>query len=196
MVSNAALLKLGISMISKDMTIDHLMSSYPAFSQSISQYLKKMGLSCVGCSAASYETIEVGILSHGYSEDVVEKTVNALNKIISKKISREKISLTDNAAAKFLSICTAENCEGYGLRFSIKPGGCSGYEYILDFASSKSPDEREYVEKGVSIFVKEAELDMLMGSEIDYLDGLQESGFKITNPNAKSACSCGKSQSM
>lgn len=181
-------------MISKDMTIDELLSKNSAYAQKISLYLGKLGLSCIGCSASSYETLEVGILSHGYDIDTVTKCVDDLNAVVSQQLDVTTITLTKRAAKRFKEICISEDIEGYGLRFSLQLGGCSGYEYLLDFAQGRKSGEVTYVSEDVDIFIAEKDKDKLLGAEIDYLDGLKDSGFKISNPNAKTSCSCGKSQ--
>ncbi|MEI8301437.1 MAG: iron-sulfur cluster assembly accessory protein, partial [Chlamydiota bacterium] len=85
--------------------------------------------------------------------------------------------------------------EGWGLRFGDQPGGCGGYEYILDFSKKASEDDVIFLGHGVEVHVNKHIVSRLLGSEIDYHEGLRNSGFKVTNPNVRGSCGCGNSQS-
>lgn len=81
----------------------------------------------------------------------------------------------------------------HGLRMKVVGGGCSGLQYQLGF-DERIGDADEVVDSGgVRVIVDEKSALYLAGSTLDYVDTLQESGFKITNPNAKSSCGCGQS---
>ncbi|HSW86179.1 MAG TPA: iron-sulfur cluster assembly accessory protein, partial [Rhabdochlamydiaceae bacterium] len=96
---------------------------------------------------------------------------------------------------KYRQILVDDGKANYGLRFGDKAAGCSGFEYVLDYSEKAKPDDRVFVSQGLEIHVNEQMADRLLGSEIDYVDGLNGSGFKISNPNVKGSCGCGKSQS-
>jgi iron-sulfur cluster assembly accessory protein len=182
--------------ITKDMTIDEILSAFPQKSQKIAMALTGIGLECVGCCAATYETLEAGMLGHGMSEEDIEEMVTLLNQIIDEEpLDPNTINLTKAAAEKFKAILKEEGKEGWGLRFGDQPGGCGGYEYVLDFSKEASNEDAVFVSHGVSIHIKKKILGRLIGSEIDYYDGLKHSGFKITNPNVRGSCGCGSSQS-
>ncbi|MDN3504153.1 MAG: iron-sulfur cluster assembly accessory protein [Rhabdochlamydiaceae bacterium] len=102
--------------------------------------------------------------------------------------------MTKRAAEKFIKILKEEGKEGWCLSFGDKPGGCSGYEYVLDFSKEPKENDKVFHSYGVDVVVDKSMVERLLGTEIDYLDGLNGSGFKVTNPNAKSSCSCGNSQ--
>lgn len=176
------------------MTIEEILSSYPQKGQKLAQELTNAGLHCVGCGAATWETLEAGVLGHGYSEDTLAALVEKLNAIIAQEIEAGTISLTPKAASKFLEILKAEQKEGWALRFGDKPGGCGGYEYILDYSEKAAAEDEVFHSHGVEIHVNKNMVTRLLGSEVDYHDGLQGTGFKVSNPNVKSACSCGSSQ--
>ena len=82
---------------------------------------------------------------------------------------------------------------GYGLRLAVTAGGCSGYNYGLYFEESANPEDKVFSAEGFDVFVDPQSYPVIAGTEIDFLDGLQGSGFKINNPNAMSMCGCGKS---
>jgi iron-sulfur cluster assembly protein len=81
----------------------------------------------------------------------------------------------------------------HGLRMKVVGGGCSGLQYELAF-DAKTQDTDTTVEAGeIRVFVDEKSALYLAGSTLDFVDSLQESGFKIQNPNASSTCGCGES---
>lgn len=176
------------------MTIEQILSAVPEKGQKIAHALTKAGLQCVGCGAATWETLEAGMYGHGFAEGDIDRLEQELNEIVNAPMETGTISMTKKAAQKFLSILEADNKAGWALRFGDKPGGCGGYEYILDFSKKADADDEVLESHGVQIHVKKNALQRLMGSEIDYQDGLQGAGFKVSNPNVKSSCSCGSSQ--
>jgi len=102
------------------------------------------------------------------------------------------VDLTETAARHIAEIIGEPNTEGKGLRVYIETGGCSGMSYAMEIAARKPGDE-EFAAHGVKLFVEDRGLVYLAGSVIDYKDGLSGAGFRITNPNAKQTCGCGKS---
>ena len=104
------------------------------------------------------------------------------------------ISLTESAAAKIKELM-ADEPEGEAgvLRIAVQGGGCSGFEYALGFDGGPEEGDHELESHGVNVVVDPFSAPYLRGAEIDFLDGLQESGFKINNPNVVAACGCGHS---
>jgi len=184
-----------MSDINREMTVGEVFENHPMHAQKIANELMKIGLNCVGCGASTHETLEAGMYLHGKEDKEIDELVDILNEIIKQEVDTSTISLTERAAKKFVSICESEGKNGSFLRFGDKLGGCSGFEYYLDFTFEKGENDQIFHNHGVDILVDKASLSRLIGCEIDYLDGLQASGFKISNPNAKSSCSCGNSQS-
>ncbi|MED5579719.1 MAG: iron-sulfur cluster insertion protein ErpA [Nitrospinota bacterium] len=103
------------------------------------------------------------------------------------------ITITENASKKVVELLKTEDKEGHGLRVSVTDGGCSGHNYGLFFDEKSNPDDKIYESKGFNIFVDPQSDMLLSGTQIDYLDSLEGSGFKINNPNATGTCGCGKS---
>ena len=103
------------------------------------------------------------------------------------------VNLTEKAADKVKKLLEKENKQTYGLRIGILSGGCSGYMY--DIGLEKSPKENDVVieEKGVKIFMNPESIAFMKGSTVDYIESLQNAGFKINNPNVKTSCGCGHS---
>ena len=112
-------------------------------------------------------------------------------------IEREEttlVTLTEGAAAKISRLMAEEPAgEAEVLRVAIQGGGCSGFEYALGFDRGAQAGDHELEFHGVRVVVDPFSAPYLQGSTIDFLEGLQESGFKIDNPNVVSACGCGSS---
>jgi iron-sulfur cluster insertion protein len=103
------------------------------------------------------------------------------------------VALTEKAAEKVKEIKTAEGIEeSYGLRLRVVGGGCSGFAYDLYFDQVTEGD-KTFDSHGVRLVVDQMSLMYLMGTEVDYVEGLQGAGFKFGNPNVKSTCGCGSS---
>ncbi len=104
------------------------------------------------------------------------------------------INLTDGAAEKVAELIAAEGVEeALALRVSVKPGGCSGFNYDMFFDSEFADDDivREF--GNVKVVVDSSSAELLNGSTLEYSDSLQGAGFHITNPNATRTCGCGNS---
>ncbi len=81
------------------------------------------------------------------------------------------------------------------LRVAVRPGGCSGFSYEMFFDGDIADDDTtaEYQGGSVRVVVDPASAQLLVGATLDYKDGLDQSGFAITNPNASRTCGCGQS---
>ena len=180
-------------MIARTMTIEEILSSFPHKSQKLAQEITNAGLHCVGCQAATWETLEAGMLGHGFVEEQIDRLVAKLNAVLAEEVKLDTISMTKRAADKYRQILAEEGKSGCGLRFADKAAGCSGFEYVLDYSEKAGPEDEIFLSHGIEIHVARKIVKRLMGSEIDYIDGLNGSGFKISNPNAKSSCGCGNS---
>ena len=124
------------------------------------------------------------------SDEVVDELVAKLNSLKSDK--KSGVSLSSAAAAKVKELLSKESEKYDGLRVRVQPGGCSGFVYQLSFDNTVADDV--IIEKdGIKLILDKESVSMLDGAEVDFVDGLNGSGFKINNPNAKSNCGCGKS---
>lgn len=105
------------------------------------------------------------------------------------------ITITESAA-KQIQKQLQKRGSGVGLRLGVKPSGCSGYAYILDYADEQAEDELVFEQFAVKVLVKQADLDKLNGIQLDYAkEGFNEA-FKFNNPNVKGMCGCGESFSV
>jgi len=106
------------------------------------------------------------------------------------------VNITPTAAAKVNEIRDAEGIEGQmALRLRVVGGGCAGFSYDLYFDEPAEVDRQVEIQ-GVKVVVDEMSLMYLVGTEIDYVEGLQGAGFKFNNPNVKTTCGCGSSFSV
>jgi len=179
--------------IHKEMTIEEILTAYPNKAQRLAQEVTNAGLHCVGCQAATWETLEAGMRGHGMSEETIDDLVMKLNQILEEKEDLTTITITPRAAKKYLQILAEEEKQGWGIRFYEKMAGCSGFEYVLDYSEKAEPDDAIFVSEGIEVHINQRLVKRLIGSVIDYVDSLQGAGFKISNPNVRSACGCGTS---
>ncbi len=186
--------------ITKDMLIADILAENPEKAQILAETLMGFGIHCVGCGAASFETLEQGVLGHGFSEKDLNKLVKELNEILNIKEDSKKeeiknfsLKLTKTAINKVKEIIKQEKKKNAILRISILPGGCSGHVYNLEIINKQIKTDLSLKQGDLNISVDKNSLEFLNGTEINFVDNLKESGFKFNNPNANKECGCGKS---
>jgi iron-sulfur cluster assembly protein len=104
------------------------------------------------------------------------------------------ISVTDKAKEKISELLKQEGrTEQHNVRVSVKGGGCSGLMYDLDFDDKINTADQVFEDKGVKILVDKKSLLYLLGTTLDFSDGLNGKGFQFINPNASRTCGCGES---
>ena len=106
------------------------------------------------------------------------------------------ITLTETAAVKVKELLAAEGADDLALRVAVRPGGCSGFSYEMFFDGDVAADDEQAPfgpDSSVKVVVDAASAQLLLGATLDYKDGLDQSGFAITNPNATRTCGCGQS---
>ena len=103
------------------------------------------------------------------------------------------ITLTDAAAVKVKELLNAEGADDLALRVAVRPGGCSGFSYEMFFDAETDENDQVTAFDGVKVVVDTTSKQLLIGATLDYKDGLEQSGFAITNPNASRTCGCGQS---
>lgn len=97
------------------------------------------------------------------------------------------------AAARHVQKALTSRGRGVGLRLGVRPSGCAGLSYLLEFADQVGTDDLSFESGGVTVLVDAASLIHVDGTELDFVrEGLNE-GFKFNNPNAKGECGCGES---
>jgi len=107
---------------------------------------------------------------------------------------QDEITVTDKAASQIKKIMAENNIEAnFGLRIGVKGGGCSGLTYKLGFDGEAKPSDTIIEDKGVKLLIDGKSFFYLMGTELDFSDGLNGKGFVFNNPNATKTCGCGES---
>jgi len=102
------------------------------------------------------------------------------------------VTITE-AAAKHIQKFLANRGKGVGIRLGVKPSGCSGMSYVLEFVDETQAEDQVFEGHGVKVIVDPKSMLYLDGTELDFVrEGLNE-GFKFNNPNVKDACGCGES---
>lgn len=104
------------------------------------------------------------------------------------------ISVTDKAKERIVALRKEEGLsENHHIRVSVKGGGCSGLMYDLNFDENINPADQVFEDKGIRILVDKKSLLYLVGTTLDFSDGLNGKGFQFINPNATRTCGCGES---
>ncbi len=103
------------------------------------------------------------------------------------------VALSANAARRVQELRRAEGDEALMLRITVSGGGCSGFQYSFSFDNTKTEEDHLFERDGVVMVVDDMSLDLLDGSEVDFVEELIGASFQIRNPNAASSCGCGMS---
>lgn len=104
--------------------------------------------------------------------------------------------ISDSAAARIIEIIQAKSWQGKRLRINVLGGGCSGFQYQIDFDDKQNADDILFNKNSAEVIIDETSLGLLENSELDFKDTIWESGFQIKNPNATAKCGCGNSFSI
>lgn len=103
------------------------------------------------------------------------------------------VTITPKAAEKIREFMAEEAEKPEFLRVYVQGGGCSGLSYGMGFEKAAEEDDMVIEESGVKLLVDSYSQDHLKGANVDYIESLMGSGFKINNPNVTKSCSCGSS---
>ncbi len=115
---------------------------------------------------------------------------------VAETFNPASINLTASAVAKVRELVEEEQNEDLKLRVFITGGGCSGFQYGFTFDELAAEDDTAIEVDGVTLLVDPMSFQYLVGSEVDYTEGLEGSRFVVNNPNATTTCGCGSSFSI
>jgi iron-sulfur cluster assembly accessory protein len=104
------------------------------------------------------------------------------------------LSISASAARRLQKVLAGQ--PSAALRISVKGGGCSGFQYAFDIEKNRAEDDLVVTRDGASVVVDPVSLEMMRGSELDFVDDLMGQAFKVKNPNAVASCGCGVSFSI
>jgi iron-sulfur cluster assembly accessory protein len=103
------------------------------------------------------------------------------------------IKITPSAARKVGALLSKQGRSSGVLRVAVVGGGCSGLQYKMDLQDGPANRDILVESSGIKVVVDPKSALYVTGSELDYVDALQDGGFKVKNPNAATSCSCGES---
>ena len=106
------------------------------------------------------------------------------------------IQLTDLAITKVKEILDQQSPRPAGMRIAVVGGGCSGFSYQMAFDNQSNGTDKVLEYDGLKVFIDQASMLYVDGTEVDYAESFEGAGFKFNNPNVKSTCGCGSSFSV
>ena len=112
------------------------------------------------------------------------------------KARPDPFRVSDRAARRIGQILAREGTQGMKLRISVSGGGCSGFQYGFDLDDKDEEGDIAVEREGARVVIDGMSLLYMMGCEVDYVEDLTGSYFRINNPNAASSCGCGNSFSI
>jgi iron-sulfur cluster insertion protein len=107
-----------------------------------------------------------------------------------------QVMLTASAARRVAALKVQESTPDAFLRLAVSGGGCSGFQYNFSFDQARNVDDLAFERDGVTLVIDEVSLDLVKGSEIDFVEDMMGASFQVRNPNAASSCGCGSSFSI
>ena len=108
-------------------------------------------------------------------------------------MTKQIISLSENAAKRIKEIMSKAEKNSVGVRVGVKTGGCAGMSYVLEYTKQINPSDEVIEDKGVKLFVDPGAVMYLLGTEMDYKKEQFSSNFVFKNPNETERCGCGES---
>jgi len=108
-------------------------------------------------------------------------------------MTKQIISLSENAAKRIKEIMSAAENKSIGVRVGVKSGGCAGMSYVMEYAEEINPNDEVIEDKGVKVFIDSAAVIYLLGTEMDYKKDNFSTSFTFNNPNETERCGCGES---
>jgi iron-sulfur cluster assembly accessory protein len=138
-----------------------------------------------GSAALNYRGVRVAIGRLHIGEPMMADVTAASG-------SATGVTVTERAAQKIGEILRREPA-GTMLRISVEGGGCSGFQYRFDTERERAPDDVAIEKSGATVLIDPMSLSYMAGSEIDFVDDLIGSSFKVNNPKATASCGCGTS---
>ena len=179
--------------ISKELMIGEVMARWPHVTTIMARHGFKLG----GCNTSPFETIEQTASKQGMAIEKIEVMVADVNEELSKEKPAESlggiITVTELAAKHIKNIMTSDGKENSYLKLGVVPGGCSGFNYEMDFIDQPNSEDMVDESNGIKLVMERTHEKFLRGITIDFRESLNGAGFVMQNPNAKSGCSCGQS---
>lgn len=180
-------------LIHGDMLIGEVLGRLPESAE----IMQDFGLHCTSCSVNVFEPLKMGAMSHGIPEEIVDLMIEKINELAlaRRRAPDDGIYLTEHAAKKVMEFAKAEGKEGWGLRITAHDNAGREPTYTMDFQEQASKNDKSFTFHEVNIHMDPESFNNLAGAEIDFMETMAGSGFKITNPQfldaKKTSCACG-----
>jgi iron-sulfur cluster assembly protein len=164
--------------------------------------LQETGLQLVGCSLPLDMSLRRFFKAQGLASSLLDSSLSKLNTAIEELHTQlntdgviGNVSITETAAVKITQFLEQKNQLDAGLRITVVPGGCSGYQYYLKVDKAREDFDVVFSKNGANVIVAKADIPLVDKSVLDFKDSLTMGGggFMLDNPNAKSTCACGQS---
>ncbi|MFO1080635.1 MAG: iron-sulfur cluster insertion protein ErpA [Reyranellaceae bacterium] len=110
-------------------------------------------------------------------------------------MSETSFSVSESAARR-IAVLASKEPKPVMMRVAVLGGGCSGFQYSFSFEDARNDDDLVIERNGAAVLVDSTSLELLRGSELDYVEEMVGSSFQVKNPNATSSCGCGNSFSV
>ncbi len=179
----------------KDMTVGEVVAAFPGAADILMGY----GLHCVGCHANAFETVEQGVMGHGYSQEDLVNLMEDINeayedeqegverKPVPKEADDMEIELTEKAQEQIEKIAKEEKKEAMPLRIDAQSAGPK-LRYSMNFVTAQetTPNDKGFSFGKVKVVIDKKLYKKLNGLEIDYVKEEKRAGFKMNNPNVPS----------
>lgn len=177
--------------VTRDTLIGDMVKQFPAAAEIVSKY----GVHCVGCSVSQFEKLGDGLSSHGYDSEKIDSIISEVNEFLDERNieTSDFLSVSEKAASKVKEFAAKDDLKEFYLRADVHKGGCAGNTTTLDFTTEKKEDDFIVSAHGIQIIMSPESKEFLEGAVVEYVETLNESGFKIHNPNARKSCACGSS---
>lgn len=112
-------------------------------------------------------------------------------------MTEKQVVISDSAAKRINQLLAAEKLDHGAFRVAVEGGGCSGFQYKFAIEPNPACDHDILISKdGATVVVDDVSLELLKGSQIDFVETLAGAAFEINNPNSTSSCGCGNSFSI
>ena len=115
---------------------------------------------------------------------------------MSPAVQEKSVRLTESAVKRVSWLIEQDGGSSLMLRLSVSGGGCSGFQYGFSFDDQVGPDDQVFTFGPVKLVIDDMSLDLVAGSEVDFVEDLMGASFQVKNPLASSSCGCGSSFSV
>ncbi len=174
------------TLISKDMKLQELFTTYPQHVPALSEALLESGIPCYGCHTNQDQTLQAAAEKAELSREELTELLQKLEKSVEQPFSFP-LTITPKAALQIKDVIK-EQPDKQILRIHAGQAGCCGNQYGLMLVHAPEKGDLSCIQEGIPFIVSPSSLAALQGATLDYIEGKHASGFRITSPAAKKGC--------